>query len=177
MKNTLNTLFTEEQVEDVSRKILKRTVDKLTNELSTSFYNEMESFLYEHYQNNYDKIHKKLVEEITEEFIKDPKGYKFAKLREKLFNENKEILIKTLTDEAIEKSVEDVIERYTHRDYTFYWRWKDAIIRIIGDNWHKFKDDERVNSRLLRQIDQLKDQVNKLKEKLQNIPEDSNWLY
>lgn len=39
-------------------------------------------------------------------------------------------------------------------------------ISIIGENWHKFNDDERVNNGLLRQIDQLKSQISYLQEKL-----------
>ncbi len=107
--------------------------------------------------------------DITEEFIQNPMQYKFAKLREKLFFENKDLLTKTLTDEAIMLSVENVIENYTHRNYQFDWRWKDAIVKIIGENWHKFKDDERVNNGLLRQIENLKSQVNSLQQKLNDV--------
>ena len=51
----------------------------------------------------------------------------------------------------------------------FEWRWKDAIVKIIGENWHKFKDDERVNNGLLRQIENLKSQVNSLQQKLNDV--------
>jgi hypothetical protein len=39
-------------------------------------------------------------------------------------------------------------------------------VKIIGENWHKFKDDERINNGLLRQIETLKAQVNSLQQKI-----------
>lgn len=166
---TLNEVFTEKQVDEVSDKILKSTIEKIKSELSDKFYNEMSSFIYEHYNNALDTIHENLIKEITEEFVTEPKNYKFLKLRQKLFNENKEVLTKLLTDEAIERTVETVIFQYTDKGYFFHWEWTDAIVRIIIENWHKFKDDERVNNGLLRQINQLKSQISHLQEKLNDI--------
>jgi len=166
---TPNEVFTEKQVDEVSDKILKSTIEKIKSELSDKFYNEMNSFIYEHYSNASDEIHEKLIKEITDEFILDPKNYKFLKLRQKLFNENKDLLATIITDEAIEKSVENVIWQHTDKSYHFNWKWTDAIVRIIGENWHKFKDDERVNSGFLRQIEQLKSQISYLQEKLNDV--------
>lgn len=166
---SLNKAFTEEQVNDVSTKILKASITKITDELQGKFSQEIESWIYEHYINSKTKIESELIREITEDFIENPNQYKFTKLREKLFFDNKELLTKTLTDEAIMLSVENVIENYTHRNYQFEWRWKDAIIKIIGNNWYKFKDDERVNNGLLRQIENLKSQVNSLQQKLSDL--------
>lgn len=166
---TINEVFTEKQVDDVSDKILKSTIEKIKSELSDKFYNEMSSFIYEHYSNASDSIHENLIKEITEEFVNDPKNYKFLKLRQKLFNENKEQLTKILTDEAIEKNLENAIWKHTNKDYHFNWKWTEALVRIIGENWHKFKDDERVNNGLLRQIDQLKSQISHLQEKLNEV--------
>ena len=166
---SLNKVFTEEQVNDASTKILKASITKITDELQGKFSDEMESWIYEHYLNSKSKIESELIRDITEEFIQNPMQYKFAKLREKLFLENKDLLTKTLTDEAIMLSVENVIENYTHRNYQFEWCWKDAIVKIIVENWHKFKDDERVNNGLLRQIENLKSQVNSLQQKLNDV--------
>ncbi len=165
---SLNKVFTEEQINDLSTKILKSSITKITDELQGNFSNEIESWIYEHYLNSKSKIENELIRDITEEFIQNPMQYKFAKLREKLFLDNKELLTKTLTDEAIKMSVENVIENYTHRNYQFHWKWKDAIIEIIGNNWHKFKDDERVNNGLLRQIENLKSQIEELNNIKQN---------
>jgi hypothetical protein len=166
---TLNEVFTEKQVDEVSDKILKSTIEKVKSELSDKFYNEMSSFIYEHYSNASDTIHENLIKEITEEFVTEPNNYKFLKLRQKLFNENKEVLTKLLTDEAIEKTLENVIWQHTNKEYHFNWKWTEALVRIIGENWHKFKDDERVNNGLLRQIDQLKSQISHLQEKLNDV--------
>lgn len=159
---SLNKIFTEEDVNGVATKVLKSSITKITEELQDKFSQTMESWIYEHYLNSKSKIEKDLIKEITEDFIQNPMQYKFANLREKLFLDNKEFLTKTLTDEAIILSVENVIENYTHRNYQFSWRWMDAIVKIIGDNWHKFKDDERVNNGLLRQIKRLEDRINSL---------------
>jgi uncharacterized coiled-coil protein SlyX len=166
---TLNKVFTEKQVDEVSDKILKSTIEKIKSELSDKYYNEMSSLIYEHYSNASDTIHENLIKEITDEFVNDPKNYKFLKLRQKIFNENKEQLTKILTDEAIYKTLENVIWQYTNKEYHFSWKWTDALVRIIGENWHKFKDDERVNNGLLRQIEQLKSQISHLQEKLNDI--------
>jgi hypothetical protein len=170
----LDSVFTEKQVEEVSDKILKSTVEKFKSELSDNFYNGMSVFLYEHYENISEDIHRKLIDEITEEFVSRPSDYRFYKLRQKLFNENKEILVKELTDEAIQKSVSDVIWEYTDRNYSFSWKWKDAIVKIIIENWHQLKDDERINNGLLRQIEQLRSQVNCLREKFNSLREELN---
>lgn len=168
---SLNKAFTEEQINDASTKILKASITKITDELQGKFSDEMESWIYEHYLNTKSKIESELIRDITEDFIQNPMQYKFAKLREKLFLENKDLLTKTLTDEAIMLSVEKVIQNYTHKNYLFEWRWKDAIVRIIGENWHKFKDDERINNGLLRQIENLKSQVNSLQQKVNDNDE------
>lgn len=167
----INKLFTEEQVNEVSQKILKSSISKITEELSNSFYQEMDNYLFEHFENAKQKIENTLISEITEEFIKNPTDYKYAKLREKLFLENKETLIKTLTDEAIFRNVENIMLSYTHKNHDFGWMWKDAIIRIIAENWHTFKDDERVNNRLLRQIENLKLQISNLQQKINELEE------
>lgn len=162
----LDKIFTEEQVEEVSNKILETAVKELKDVLPDKFYNEMSSFLYEHYTNASNDIHKELIEEIVEEFIKDPKDYKFLKLRQKLFNENKKLLISTLTDEAIEKSVRTVMLEYTDKNYYFSWKWRDAIIRLITENWHELKKDKRINNGLLREIDNLHLKIKRLREEI-----------
>jgi len=165
----LNEVFTEEQVNNVADKILKSSIKKVSDELSNNFYSEISSFLDEHYSNKKDEIEKKLIEQITEEYLKNPMLFKYAKLREKMFLENKEIITKALTDEAIANSVEDVIMQYTHRNYHFNWQWKDGIVKVILSNWHLFKDDERINNSLLRQIENLKKQNDNLRNQLNEV--------
>lgn len=168
----LDKVFTEEQVASVSDKILKKSLEGIANDLQNNFYNEMGLFLYEHYNNAKDKIEGDLISEITDQFIRDPMKNRYAELRRKLFLENKDMLVRTLTDEAIQKSVEDVIEQYTHRDYHFAWRWKDAIVRIILENWTDLQGDERINTGLLRKIDQLQSQIFELQTRLRLVSSD-----
>ena len=167
--DSLDKVFTEEQVNEVSQKILKSTISKITDEISNKFYHELDNYIYDHYTNTKSRVEKSLIEEITEQFILDPNNSKYYNLRKKLFSENKDLLIKTLSDESIYESVENVIEKYTHRDYTFNWRWKEAILRIIAENWHLFKDDERIHSQLLRENQSLKDQIARMREKIESI--------
>lgn len=162
----LNKIATEETVNEISESILASVRDKIKDQIADSFYKRMETYLYEHYDNHKDKIEAKLIEQITEEFVSDPKQYKFKKFREKLFHENKELLVKTLSNEAIEQSVENVFLEYTHRDYTFDWEWKDAIVRIILEHWQDLKDDERIKSKFSREIDNLKGQISFLRSQL-----------
>jgi len=75
--DTLNKIFTEEQVVEVSGKILKATIEKTKDELGNAFYSEMQNYLYEIYDNISNDIREKLIKEITEEFITDPVNYKF----------------------------------------------------------------------------------------------------
>jgi len=168
---SLNKVFTEKDVEEVSNKILKSTIEKIKDELSERFYNDTECFLYEHYSNVSDRIHKELIDEITEEFVKDPKAYKFFGLRKKLFNENEELLIDVLTEEAVENAIKNVILKYADEDYVFQWRWMDAILKVILENWDKLKDDKRMNSAMLREIEQLNNKINQLQKTIKDMKE------
>lgn len=168
--DALKNVFTEEQVTEVSDKILKLTLGKITNELNGTFYNEMASFLYEHYTNASGDIHKQLIKEIADQFIKEPKNHKFTELRKKLFIENKEHIITPLTDDFIEKNVESVILNHVcTEDYMFNWQWRDAVVKIVLANWDKFKDNERIQNSFGREIDSLKSQIQRLKQQLQEI--------
>ena len=162
-------IYNEEEISKLADTFAKKTTDKLKDDLLGDIYNNVSQYLYEHYDNFKNKIEAELIKSICEEYVKTPAEYKFADLRKKIFNENKEELTKILTDEAIEKSVEDVIEKYTHRDYHFNWRWKDAIVRIILENWDKFKDDERIQMQFGRELDNRNYQIEQLKRQLEEI--------
>jgi len=165
----LNKIFTEDQVIDVANKILKKTIEKTKDELSNTFYNELENFLYEHYTNCNDKIKNNLIKEITEQFITNPDDYKFKELRDKIFYENKDKILPTLTEEAIKHCMENILLKYTHRNYMFDWQWKDGIVNIILTNWDKFKNDERISMQFGREIDRLNSRIINLQEKLNDI--------
>jgi len=167
----LDNVFTVDNVNDVSEKILKSTIDKITNALGDSFYNEISSFLYDHYSNSSDKIKDALINEMSDAFINDPANNKFKALRDKIFKENKDEILEYLTNDAIYQSVEKVILEYTHKNYIFNWQWKDGIYKFIKENWDLFKNDERINMKLNNDIDRLNAVIVELKRKLNDIKE------
>jgi len=166
---TIDLIITEKQVEDIAERILAKTRDKIKDQIGDGFYNELRNYCYEHYTNHKDRVEAELIDEITEKFVKEPDLYKFGNLRKKIWYENKDEIVKTLTDEAIKDSVENVIQDYTHRDYHFNWQWKDGIVEIILKNWDKFKDDERIKEAFGRELNKQQSLIDSLKHQLQEI--------
>ena len=164
-----NLIMSERQVVDIAEKILAETRDKIKEQVGDKFYDELGGLLYEHYTNHKERVEEELIKEITEQFVKEPNLYKFKDLRRKIWNENKDEIVKTLTDEAIKDSVENVIQQYTHRDYHFDWQWKDNIVKIILENWDKFKDDERIKQAFGRELDNRQSYVESLERQLEEI--------
>lgn len=164
-----NLIMTEEQVAKVAENILVKTRDKIKEQIGDDFYRELSGFLYEHYSNHKDRVKEELIKEITEQYVKDPNSYQFKDLRRKIFDENKEEIVKSLTDEAIKDSVENVIQKYTHRDYHFSWQWKDNIVKLILKNWDKFKDDERIKEAFGRELDNRQSYIKSLEQQLSEI--------
>lgn len=162
-------LFNEKQAEELANKVLVSVKEKIKEQIADEFYNNLSGYLYEHYDNVKDKINGELIQAITEEYVKNPSEYKFADLRRKMFDENKDVLVKTLTDEAIKNSVENVMLEYTHRDYHFSWKWKDGIVKFILKNWDNFKDDERINEAFGRELDNRQNYIDSLKKQLDEI--------
>lgn len=165
---TLESIFAEEAVTRISEKILQSTKDKIKEQIAEEFFKEVEIYLFEIYDKFKEKIETDLIKEITEEYILTPDKYKYAQLRKKMFLENKELFIDLLTDEMIQKNIECVILQYTADDYYFSWRWKDGIGNFILNNIDMFENDERVISKLTREITSLKLQLSKLKSLLKD---------
>jgi len=150
-------VFTEEEVTEVSEKILSKTIDKIKDEIGNKFYSEMNSFLLEHYDNVSSDIHKKLIKEISDEFIKDPENYKFLSLRRKMFDENKDTLTSILTDEFIKDRMEDVFWQRFNNDNIFKFKWVDGIVKLITENYNEIIKDDNINCKLLNEIKNLKE--------------------
>jgi len=167
----MNELYTEENIKDFSSKFSKQISEKLKDDLVDDFYNITQDYIYEHYNNFKDKIEGELISQITEEYIKEPTAYKFSKLRKKMFSEHKEELISILTDEAIKENVEKIIHKYTHKDYSFEWQWKDSIAQIILEKWDMFKDDERIKSYFGRELERKNKKIEYLEKQIQEINE------
>lgn len=166
---SLDLIFTEETAVGVAEKILSATRDKIKEQIANKLYEETEGWLHETYSNYKDKVVKELIGEITEQYVSNPSDYKFNGLRRKIWEENKDEIMKSLTDEAITEGMENVLQQYTHRDYLFNWKWKDGIVNVILSNWDKFKDDERVAQQFGREIDRLKSNIQSLQNKISEI--------
>jgi len=165
-----NPLFTPEQVEEISGKVLSSITKGIKEQIGDAFYDQMSSYLFEHFNNADDKIRQTLIEQITEQFVKDPTSYKFHELRKKLFNENKEEITKTLTDEMIHDRVEDVIRRYTHdRGYSYAWQWREGVARAIINNWPLFKDSKEIQQVFGNELENKQSHINRLEARLNEI--------
>jgi len=161
----------QKTVEILAEKVLSKVRDGIKEQIGDALYKELSNYLDEHFQNARARDEEKLIAEIAEKYIKDPKSYKFAELRKKIFQENKDVIVKTLTDEAIKDSVENVIMEYTHRDYHFNWQWKDGIVKVILKNWNQFKDDERIKEAFGRELDNRQSYIENLEKRLEEIKE------
>ena len=172
----LKKLFTEEKVSEVAEKILAATRDKFFEQLNQSFYKETSDYLYEHYNNFHDGLKKDLIKEITEEFVSDPTSYQFREFRSQLFKEHKTEISSALTDQAIYETLETIILNYSHKDATFSWRWNEGLANFLLTNFDKFKDNERFNSPLLKEIERLKYTINNMQSKINSLYSQINDL-
>lgn len=165
----MDILFEEKQVEELAEKVLGKVKQTIKDDIADKLYTELSAYLYEHYTNATDKIKQNLVDQITEEFVKNPMDYKFAKLREKLFQENKDEIVKLLTDEQIFLNVEMIIWDYSHREHSFKWKWEEAVSKFIIKHIDDFKDNERIQAMFGRENDRLKRVINALEAKIKEI--------
>lgn len=156
-------IITENQAEHAAKCILDKILPNLSEKLTNEFYNGVEGFLFEHYQNHKSKVHSELIKELSDEYVKDPNDYKFASVRKRIFEENKEEIFAAMQQWITQSNLEaNIIGQLGEGNY-FNWKWKDGIADFILNNWDMFKDDERVNSRHLQIIQNLKNEVAGLK--------------
>lgn len=170
----MENLFEQKQVEELAEKVLGKIKEDIKNDIADKFYNEMSNYLYEHYTNAEDKIKDDLISKITEEFVKNPSDYKFKRLRQKLFEENKEELVGLLTDEQIFKSVEKIIWDYTLKEHGFRWKWEEAVGRFVIKNIDSFKDNERIQNMFARELANKNEWIKHLEQKIREIQSISN---
>lgn len=166
--DTLDDIFTEKNVTDLTGKVLKNVSDEFLKKFKDEFYEEISCFLEDHYRLAKAGIKEKLVHEMADRFIRDPEDYKYRVLRDKLWEENKEKIIPILTDKAICECVERTLLKYTHINEHFSWKWREGIATMIVKHWDLFKDDENMQ----RVFDRAKqDEVDRLEEKITTIEE------
>ena len=168
---TLNLIYNEDAVDKVAQGILDTLKEKMQDQIINETYDRMSEYLYEHYENNKDKIIGELIREISDDFTTNPDNYKYRELRTKIFHEHKDEILKSLTDQAITVSMENILYEYTHKDYVFNWKWKDGIVSLILKNWDLFKEDERISYQFGREVDKLKSRIVSLEEKLRAVSE------
>ena len=167
----LKLLYDEESVNKIAQGVLDSVKEKIKDQIANETYDRLEGYLYEHYENNKDKIRCELIREISDDFTSNPSNYKFTELRTKIFHEHHDEIIKALTDQAILVSMENILCDYTHRDYTFNWKWKDGIVALIMKNWDLFRDDERIMGGFGREIERLKSRIGSLENQIREISE------
>jgi len=166
---SLKELFTDEQVESVAQKVLDKTKKKIDEQLSEAFYSEMQTFLNEHFDNFQSGLKQKLLNELADKYVQNPESYQYTDLRARLFEENKETILSSLTDQAITDAIERILLFRTLKSTMFEWRWKDGIKNFILNHWAEFKNDERINNGLLREIENLKSKNNNLQQRINEL--------
>lgn len=157
------------EVEVVAEKVLAKICDKIKNQIGDEFYREYSNYLYEHYVNHKEKIDEKLIQEIEDRFVIDPKLYKFLGLRKRLYEENKTEIDKAVTKDVIEEGIKNILGIYTSSDFYFNWKWKDGIIRVILANWDKFRDDERIKAGFGNALEQKQAKIEELEKQIREI--------
>lgn len=167
--NTLNELITEEKAEQVAGKILEVTKGKIADLITESYYREMKNWLYEHYDNFKSEIEAKLIKEIAESYIKNPKDYKYKDLRVKLFQENQDLVVSTITDEVIKSNVENLFDGYLNGEYYLKRQWLEKVCGFIISNWTQFKDIPEMESVYSNKVRQLEEQNAYLRAKIERL--------
>jgi len=170
----MDKLYNEKKVEELSEKVITSVKEKIQEDVSNSIYQELSNYLYDHYENAKNRVEKELIEQITEEFVKDKKAYKYKKLRDKIFIENRGELTRQLTEEKIFESIEKMVCGYTHKEHAFKWRWEEGIAKIIIKNIDKFKENERIQKMFAIELERKQSRINWLEEKLRNVEDSLN---
>lgn len=167
---SLDTIFPQNKVEEISNEILKKSIKNITDNLSDNFYNTMSMYLYEHYENNKDKIIQQLVNEFSDKFISDPNNYKYRSFRDKLLEEHKDKIIQSLTEPIIISNIEYCLGMLTDPKYVFSFQWNEYIAKFIINNISLFENDNHVQSVMIKSISALKQQIMDLQNQLYKSP-------
>ena len=165
-------MFKEQDVEKVANKILSSTKEKIKEQLADEFYKEMQELLYEHYDNFRETEERKLIKEIADDFARSPREYKYEKLRDKIFQENKETFLQEITEEKIEEAFKKIMWDYTHLNFPFRWKWEERAADFIYQNLETFLDKPVVQIKLLEKIRDLENKVSDYQQKLERVETD-----
>ncbi len=160
----IESVFKEEDVTNVASKVLKEVTTKISDNISESFHKEMESYLYEIYDNFDRSLKYKLINETADKYISDPNNYKYRAIRDKLFIENRETIIDSIANDLIETKLNAILIHNSNSENWLAWQWKDGIVKFIQNNWVDFEADERINNGLLAQVRNLTEQIQRQRE-------------
>lgn len=162
-------LENEKDVEIVAEKVLAKIRDKIKDQIADEFYAEYRVCLEEHYTNHKDKIDERLITEISNQFAKDPKSYKYLEIRKRLYAENKTEIDKLITEDVIKEGMQDALGIYTCGAFHMDWRWKDGIVGLILRNWDNFEDDERIKAAFGNHLEQKQSRIDELENRILEI--------
>jgi uncharacterized membrane protein YheB (UPF0754 family) len=171
----LEEVMSEEKYIEIASNILEKVKKKIDSELTETWYQEMQCYLYDQYSNVANNIEDKLIDKIAGSYLKEPESYKFKQIRQKMFEDNKEKLTSIITDDMVKEHLENVFLEYTNEHYYFNWQWLGGIVKTICKNWELFEHNKRINERIVCEI-KRKDEIiewykNKLKE-IQGLSEE-----
>lgn len=156
----------KDEAKVLAEKVLTELTKKIKADIGDAFYTEMEGYLFEHYENHKEKVENHLIEQITEKYVSEPGKYKFRSLREKIFNENKEVILASITDAVAEEAVTNVMLNHTSKRYYLDWRWQEAVADFINKHPERFVGNERFDQKMLRNIQRQKEQIEYLQNKV-----------
>lgn len=165
--NMIELPIDKDTVRTLAENVLGELTKKIKDDLSEAFYSEMNGYIYEHYENARARVENELLDKLVNQYTNDPEYYKFYKLRLAIFDDNKDKILPSLTDEAIKESIEKVVHRYTHKDYTFEWQWFDGLAQFMCEHYGLFADSERFNQAYTRKVENLENRVKYLEQQLQ----------
>lgn len=161
--------LTEELVSEITDKFINEVGLKLRKILIDDSFQEIRDCIDQIYQNAIDAKEQEYIDKISCKFIEKPNSYKFRKLRDILFDENKEIIIKHLNDHAIEETVESIILKNVDVKNYFNWQWKDSIVNIILENFETIKDDDRIQTNFIKEIKNKDNEIRRLQSKVDDL--------
>ena len=158
MKDFLN----QKRANKLARRILEELKDELVEIIGEGLFSQYSSHLDECYRSTKSHIEEELISSIVDEFIENPKDYKFSKLRTKLFRENKKTLTEVLTKDAIYNEVcKIIIGKIDKKKNDLAWQWRKGIGRFIRNNYNLFQNDKTIMADHVAEIKKIKDE-NKL---------------
>ena len=153
-------LMTQEAIKNVSKKILDVLQEGLPQLLDNELSIAMDVISEE---TRMDFIYR-----LVGDFEDDPNSPLYKKIRIKLFEENRDSIMKSLKEEDMKTMVEDVLINGVSNEM-WGWKWKLHIVNFMKGNWGLFENDlitmNGMGMEIADLLEKIKDLKGKLKEK------------